>query len=126
METGGPEVRTQAALAKLAGVDREDDLEHMLNPAQRQESITGRTPSPTVAQVEKVAIAAGDARLAVAAAWRASEEVAAMIEPTAPQRGAGEPSSAAPDHVSIGRKYPLMHRGSRTAIWMWFFLLNPE
>jgi transcriptional regulator with XRE-family HTH domain len=51
-------LNTQAKLAERAKVDQKT-ISNCLNPGQRRSSTTGRTPSPTLAQVEKIATAFG-------------------------------------------------------------------
>lgn len=46
--------RTQGAVAKRAGVDQKT-ISNCLNPEQRKATAKGRLPSPTLAQVEKIA-----------------------------------------------------------------------
>lgn len=56
--TETPQLSTQAKVAAAAKVDQKT-ISNCLNPGQRLTSKTGKTPSPTLAQVEKIAAAFG-------------------------------------------------------------------
>lgn len=53
-----PDLDTQVKVAAAAGVNQKT-ISNCLNPGQRQAGKTGRMPSPTLAQVEKIAGAFG-------------------------------------------------------------------
>ncbi|HEX7891445.1 MAG TPA: helix-turn-helix transcriptional regulator [Ramlibacter sp.] len=53
-----PDLNTQVKVGAAAGVNQKT-ISNCLNPGQRQAGKTGRTPSPTLAQVEKIAGAFG-------------------------------------------------------------------
>ena len=52
------DLNTQAKVGAAAGVNQKT-ISNCLNPSQRHAGTSGRTPSPTLAQVEKIAGAFG-------------------------------------------------------------------